>query len=123
MPVESAGEASAEKFREGVMLFNSGEFFKAHEVWEALWLTASEPDKTFLQGIIQSAAAFHHHARGNRSGARSLLVAALEKLGNFPGHYRGVNLAAFRASCRVFLSASPAVPACVPSPPPQIPFV
>lgn len=123
MPAESANEASVEKFREGVILFNSGEFFKAHEVWEALWLTASQPDKTFLQGIIQSAAAFHHHARGNRNGARSLLAAALQKLDRFSGSYRGLNLDDFRAACRRFLDVAPSRPACVPPPPPQIRFV
>ena len=49
----------------GVAHFNAQEYFEAHEVWEELWLVAREPEKTFLQGLIQVAAAFHHHAREN----------------------------------------------------------
>lgn len=89
-------EFEFEKLRRGILLFNSGEFFKAHEVWEELWLAVSEPDKHFLQGLIQIAAAFHHSARGNLAGTKSLLEAGLKKLGNFPAEYRGVNLIALR---------------------------
>ncbi|HLJ40070.1 MAG TPA: DUF309 domain-containing protein [Candidatus Acidoferrales bacterium] len=75
-----------------MILFNSAEFFKAHEVWEELWLTARETDKLFLQGMIQLAAAFHHYTRGNLKGTKSLLEAGLDKLRRFPGEHRGANL-------------------------------
>lgn len=90
-----------EKFRRGVALFNSGEFFGAHEVWEELWLAESEPDKTFLQGLIQLAAAFHHYARGNSSGAQTLLAAGIIKLQRFPAAHGGIALAELRreATC------------------------
>jgi len=41
--------------------YDAGEFFTAHEAWEKPcgW-KAPEPDKTFLQGLIQVTAAFHH---------------------------------------------------------------
>ncbi|MHB8754078.1 MAG: DUF309 domain-containing protein [Candidatus Acidiferrales bacterium] len=87
-----------------MILFNSGEFFKAHEVWEEPWLVAAEPDKLFLQGLIQLAAAFHHHSRGNREGAKSLLEAALKKLQKFPDQFRGVNLRALRSAANASLA-------------------
>ena len=46
--------------REGLRCFHSGAFFEAHEHWESVWLAAQEPEKTFLQGLIQVAASFHH---------------------------------------------------------------
>lgn len=67
-------------FRRGVEHFNCREFFVAHEVWEEIWLKAAEPEKTFLQGLIQVAAGFHHYQRGNLLGAQSLTRAGLEKL-------------------------------------------
>jgi uncharacterized protein len=84
------------QFRRGVDLFNEGKFFEAHEVWEELWLAEAEPEKTFLQGLIQVAAAFHHHERGNLRGTRSLLAAGLAKLGQFPDEHRGIALAELR---------------------------
>jgi predicted metal-dependent hydrolase len=62
-----------------------------------LWLVEPEPEKTFLQGLIQLAAACHHHGRGNRRGAQSLLAAGLAKLGRFPDDHRGIAVAKLRA--------------------------
>ena len=45
---------------DGLRRYDAGEFFTAHEAWETVWLEAREPDKTFLQGLIQVTAAFHH---------------------------------------------------------------
>jgi uncharacterized protein len=85
-----------EKFERGVADFNAGRFFEAHEVWEELWLAASEPQKKFLQGLIQVAAAFHHHGRGNTNGRQSLLAAGIAKLAACPDNLRGVAIAKLR---------------------------
>ncbi len=71
-------------FRRGIEQFNAGHFFEAHETWEEVWLHSPEPDKTFLQGIIQIAAAFHHRSRGNDRGTPTLLQAGLKRLARFP---------------------------------------
>jgi uncharacterized protein len=85
-----------EKFGRGVADFNAGRFFEAHEVWEELWLGAEEPEKTFLQGLIQIAAAFHHQGRGNARGAQSLLAAGMAKLTRCPDDFRGIAMAKLR---------------------------
>ena len=61
-----------ERFERGLAHFNARQFFEAHEVWEEIWLTEDEPERTFLQGLIQIAAAFHHYRRGNPEGAENL---------------------------------------------------
>jgi uncharacterized protein len=93
----------SEEFRRGIALFNLGKFFEAHEVWEESWLTALEPDKSFLQGLIQVAAALHHHGRGNMRGLRSLLAAGLAKLDPFPEAHRGIALGNLRDDVRKWL--------------------
>jgi predicted metal-dependent hydrolase len=87
-----------DKFHRGVSLFNAGDFFRAHEIWEELWLVESEPDKTFLQGLIQAAAAFHHYSQGNFSGAESLLASAATKLQRFPADHCGIRTSEFRTA-------------------------
>jgi predicted metal-dependent hydrolase len=101
----SAGAAAGRAFRRGIEQFNTGRFFDAHETWEEVWLRSPEPEKTFLQGIIQVAAAFHHHSRGNLRGARSLLKAGLGRLAGFPGVYRGIALGALRATVQAWANA------------------
>lgn len=94
-----------EKFQEGLERFNSQQFFEAHESWEEIWLAAPEPEKTFLQGIIQVSAAFHHYQRDNPLGARSLLGEGLRKLDRFPNVHRGLAVGKLRDFVRNWLAA------------------
>jgi uncharacterized protein len=79
-------------FQQGIDHFNARRFFEAHEVWEELWLRAPEPEKNFLQGLIQLAAGWHHYLRGNSSGAESLLAAGVVKLSRCPETHRGLRV-------------------------------
>jgi hypothetical protein len=97
--------APQDAFRRGIEQFNTGRFFEAHETWEEVWLRSPEPEKTFLQGIIQIAAAFHHYSRGNARGTRSLLEAGLGRLERFPNAHRGIELAALRMEAKAWVAA------------------
>ena len=89
-----------ERFERGLAHFNAQEFFEAHEVWEEVWLVEGEPEKTFLQGIIQIAAAFHHYRRGNSDGAETLLAAGIVKLARFPANHRGLAIDELRNAAK-----------------------
>jgi uncharacterized protein len=101
---------------EGLQCYKSGEFFLAHEHWESVWLKCEEPEKTFLQSLIQITAAFHHLQRKNLTGAASLLRAALRRLDAYPATYGGIEIEALRESVRAWLGvldredASPRLP-------------
>jgi uncharacterized protein len=86
-----------EKFELGLAHFNSRRFFEAHEIWEEIWLVESEPEKTFLQGLIQLAAAYHHYSRGNPAGTESLLASGIVKLTRFPKDHHGLAIGKLRA--------------------------
>ena len=90
---------------QGLRCFHSGAFFEAHEHWESVWLAAQEPEKTFLQGLIQVAAAFHHFQRGNYAGTISLLRSALRRLDPYPEAFAGVAVAPLRATIRLWVGA------------------
>jgi predicted metal-dependent hydrolase len=90
---------------EGLHCYESGEYFEAHEHWEGVWLNCDEPEKTFLQALIQITAAFHHYQRKNFRGTASLLRAALRKLEAFPSDYGGIDVEGVRASVRECLRA------------------
>jgi len=82
----------SDRFAEGIKLFNSAEFFEAHEVLEDVWRAAPTADKKFLQGLIQAAVAFHHYSTGNIVGARSLLARAQRNLSGCPDEFAGIDL-------------------------------
>jgi hypothetical protein len=59
-----------ETYFRGIKLFNSADYFEAHEVLEDVWRAAPQLEKRFFQGLIQVAVALHHHSQGQAlSGA------------------------------------------------------
>ncbi len=90
---------------EGLRCYGNGEFFLAHEHWEGAWLQCPEPEKTFLQALIQIAAAFHHLQRSNPAGTHSLLRRSLRRLEDYPSGFGGVAVGPLRESIRMWLEA------------------
>jgi predicted metal-dependent hydrolase len=88
---------------EGLRCYRAREFFAAHEHWEAVWLELDQPEKAFLQGLIQMAAAFHHLQRGNPQGAASLLRTALRRFDPHGDCFAGLDLALMREEIREWL--------------------
>lgn len=95
---------------EGLACYRGCEFFEAHEHWESEWLRLTEPEKAFLQALIQISAAFHHLQRKNTVGTRSLLTRALRRLEQYPAEYGGVAVEPLRQSLRAWLRALAAEP-------------
>jgi uncharacterized protein len=90
---------------EGLRQYQTGEYFAAHESWEAVWLTAQPPEKLFLQGMIQVTAAFHHLTRNNLLGTTRLLQGALRRLDGYPSKFGGVAVDLLRDDIRTWLEA------------------
>ncbi len=90
---------------EGLRRYQAGEYFAAHEAWESLWLVAQEPDKTFLQGLIQVTAAFHHLQRNNPQGTVRLLHAALRRLERYPASFGSISVTLLCDDIREWLKA------------------
>ncbi len=105
MAPANKNEEFKQAFEHGIAQFNEGFFFETHETWEEIWLSAAEPDRTRLQGLIQIAAAFHHYQRGNRAGALSLLAAGLRKLEGAADDLFGMNFAKLRQAAQWWLAA------------------
>src|SRR5690242_2994825 len=91
--------------RRGIDLINNQEFFEAHEVLEDVWRESTEPEKTFLQGLIQLAVAFHHHSQGNQAGAKSLLARSQAKLSKYPEDFLGIDVRALCQSIEAWQTA------------------
>lgn len=90
-------------YLEGARLFNQGEFWHAHEYWEACWRESSEPDATFYKGIIQAAAALVHWQRGNQRGLRRNWEKSRPKLVALPSPWHGLDVRALIESMDRFV--------------------
>ncbi|MDZ8183545.1 MAG: DUF309 domain-containing protein [Nostoc sp. ChiSLP02] len=85
-------ETMPQEFWQGVEQFNSGQFYACHDTLEALWIEASEPEKTFYQGILQIAVALYHLENRNWRGAVILLGEGSNRLRRYPSSYGGVDV-------------------------------
>lgn len=85
-------ETMPEEFWQGVEQFNSGQFYACHDTLEALWIEASEPEKSFYQGILQIAVALYHLGNRNLRGAVILLGEGSNRLRRYPSSYGGIDV-------------------------------
>jgi uncharacterized protein len=80
------------EFWEGVEQFNTGQFYACHDTLEALWIEATEPEKTFYQGILQIAVALYHLGNANGRGAMILLGEGSNRLRRYPSIFSGIDV-------------------------------
>lgn len=90
-----------EHLRRGVLLFNNGSYWHAHEEWESAWLMMPEGEggdaEIILRGLIQLAAALHLEEIGRKDGAAGNFRKSEEKLALAPEQFMGLDLAALRS--------------------------
>src|SRR5579875_2276047 len=87
----------------GLACYRRAEFFEAHDHWEAVWLTLRDPEKSFLQAVIQITAALHHLQQGRPAGTRSLLAKSLQRLEAAPEQFGGLAVRPLRRDMRALL--------------------
>lgn len=87
-------------FQHGIELFNSGEFYRCHEVLEELWTPASQPERWFLQSLIHFAVGFFHHQKSNQAGASRQLRKGLRKIRGYLPEWGGVRTGALEQAVR-----------------------
>tara|TARA_Y100001968_G_scaffold48135_1_gene38393 strand:- start:210 stop:602 length:393 start_codon:yes stop_codon:yes gene_type:complete len=68
------------RFKEGLTLFNSGEWYLAHDLLEELWHETNGPERRTIQGILQIAVAQIHLESGNSNGATILYGEGIGRL-------------------------------------------
>jgi predicted metal-dependent hydrolase len=86
--------------RSGIVFFNDGRYFEAHEAWEDMWRPAQGPLRLYFQGLVQAAVGLHHLQKGNLRGATAQLKKSLSKLEQYPARFCGVDNAALVADLR-----------------------
>ena len=108
------------RFLAGIELFNRGEFFEAHEVWEDLWHDCASAERRFYQALIQAAVAAHHWSRGNAAGARRLYHSGRKYMAPFRPAYRGLAIDAFWDALAAHLAGALGDASAPPAPAPVI---
>jgi len=102
---ERQRELRRQQLSAGRRAFARGEFFDAHELWEAAWNASDGAERRWIQGMIQIATALHKLAAGRADLARSLLSKALAKLADAPPSLEGLALLRFAVDAAALLAA------------------
>lgn len=88
----SSIESVDPRLKEGLDLFNQGEYYRCHDVLEAIWMEANTLEKPFYQGILQIAVGLYHLGNHNWQGASILLGEGVNRLRPFEPAYAGVDV-------------------------------
>jgi uncharacterized protein len=108
------------RYLAGIELFNRGEFFEAHEVWEDLWHECGSADRRFYQALIQAAVAAYHWSRGNGTGAKRLYHSGRKYMEPFRPTYMGLAIDDFWTAMAAHLAGALGDATPSPVPPPKI---
>ena len=68
------------RLEKAVDLFNTANWYPAHDLFEEIWHETHGPERQTLQGILQIAVAQIHLENGNRNGALILYGQGLGRL-------------------------------------------
>jgi predicted metal-dependent hydrolase len=83
------------RYLAGIVLFNRGDFFEAHEVWESLWMETFGTEKKFFQALIQAAVALCHFCNGNVRGALKLYHSSRNYMSRYGTPFMGLDQTVF----------------------------
>ncbi len=90
--------------------FDSGLYFEAHELLEALWRDYDGADRRFWQGLVQAAVALEHCRRGNAAGARTVGERACRNLEAFAPRHAGLDVETLVVATRAAVAGEAARP-------------
>ncbi len=110
------------RYLAGIDLFNRGEYFDAHDVWEELWTDCPSADRRFYQSLIQAAVALYHWGRRNPTGARRLFSSGRAYMAPYRPAHRGLAVDDFWRQVEAALADPPGpAPLIALIPPPGAP--
>jgi uncharacterized protein len=81
---------------EGIQRFNAGEYYKQHDLFEALWVEETGPVRDLYRAILQVGVAYYQITRGNKRGALKMLLRSVQWLALLPDECRGVDIRQLR---------------------------
>ena len=93
----------SEALRDGVKLFNDGEYEDSHEDFEHGWLASESGDSDFFKGLVQAAICLHKLEQGQRDGAKKLHAGMRRYLAAYLPSHRGIDVSALMEEMSSFL--------------------
>ena len=81
---------------EAIARFNRGEYYKQHDLFEALWMRETRPIRDLYRAILQVGIAYYQLERGNWDGAHKMLLRSIQWLVPLPDVCQGIDVGAIK---------------------------
>jgi predicted metal-dependent hydrolase len=81
---------------QGIEQFNTGQFYRQHDLFEALWMQTEGPVRDLYRAILQVGVAYYQIGRGNHRGALKMLLRSVQWLLILPDVCQGVDVRTLR---------------------------
>ena len=92
-------EKSTKNFKDSLLialdLFNSHQWYEAHDAFEEIWNTVDGDERQIIQGILQVSVSQFHLSKGNLNGATILLGEGLGRIKTRKKINLGIDLESF----------------------------
>src|SRR5436190_17950723 len=85
-------------YEDGLALARRGDYFEAHEAFEAAWRACADDERDFFQGLVHVVVSAYQRGRGRPVAAESQRQKALRRLAAFAPTHRGLDVAAVLAA-------------------------
>ena len=108
--IAQCAEPLPPRARQAVEQFNSGEYYKQHDLFEELWMEEEGPVRDLYRAILQVGVAYYQVQRRNRRGAYKMLLRSVQWLNILPDACQGVDIAQLRADVAALRAAIEALP-------------
>lgn len=82
--------------QQAIEQFNAGEYYRQHDLFEALWMETASPIRELYRAILQIGIAYYQITRHNRNGAIKMLERSRQWLNGLPDVCQGVDIQALR---------------------------
>jgi predicted metal-dependent hydrolase len=79
-------------YQHGLRLARSGEFFEAHEAFEAAWRACGHEERDFFQGLVHVVVSAYQAGRGKPVAAERQRLKAIRRLAHFGPLHRGLDV-------------------------------
>lgn len=96
--------------QQAIAQFNSGQYYKQHDLFEELWMEEEGPVRDLYRAILQVGVAYYQVQRGNRRGAYKMLLRSVQWLNILPDACQGVDVAALRDDVAALRAAIEGLP-------------
>ncbi len=83
--------------QEAVRLFNAGDYYRQHDLFEEQWMEETGPVRELYRAVLQVGVAYYHITQGNHLGALKMLRRSVQWFALLPDICQGIDVRQLRA--------------------------